>query len=740
MMNLRKLTAVCSALALALASPLAALAQSSGRLPAVNTPAPGVYQALGMLGTTPTDATLALESYDNHPLGYIWRLDYDIGNNAGQQLFKRQLGTCANAGLNNDGGKCRDAVGGNSWIAVDTRIDVRQFGAKCDTNTLEDYNKNTTILNATGVAGTNSITFGGSKKPTFSANDVGKYLVLSTGGGYTLSPNTTLAAGGSGWIAGDTSKRITLDAGGAKLFINLVKTAAVQRYTIIEPGDFGTTQPATLNQASTTGTGTGVQINGSYVQRPFVSIITGGSGNTFTVADNLVTSFTGVGVAVAYGTNDHDAIQAAFNATGGGDEVFFPEKCGSVTQITMPDLATATNHMRDNARLVHVKGRSSTRSAIVALGYISGGLLSEPARYHRNAEYSQITVDARGVADYPVHFRGFGGRVDGTVKFASGRIGEIHLGDGGTTQTQNFSDTGAIFFNDGVVTNFAAHPHNIWTDSTSDAKFASSYPINASEIAVLNEGGGNTFNLTHAYSTDVVLKVGYRLSGGMGIFMGIHVDQPKVSGIELAGGYNDIQGGHVAYAAADQFDANTCGIDIVGSNSFANTNTVNGFEFDSVFPSKQYVCLSSIKGNQVYPGKIALRGLQPFIPSGMTRKLVGKTTDASTIVMTQDGATPSTANISYSSSLTSQLIDGILIGRTGTGIGTWKVTFEVTQGSTAASTTVSAVTITAVGANTGYTNPTVTADTTNGAWNLNVSGIAAKTIFWDFAYHAVSSP
>ena len=136
----------------------------------------------------------------------------------------------------------------------------------------------------------------------------------------------------------------------------------------------------------------------------------------------------------------------------------------------------------------------------------------------------------------------------------------------------------------------------------------------------------------------------------------------------------------------------------------------------------------------------ALRGLQPFIPSGMGRKLIGKTTDASTIVLTQDGATPTTANISYSSPLTSQLVDGILIGRTGTGIGTWKVTFEVTQGADASATTVSAVTVTAVGANTGYTDPTVTADTTNGAWNLNVTGIAAKTIFWDFAYHAVSSP
>jgi hypothetical protein len=96
---------------------LPTLAQAQG-WPAVNSPIPTGRNAIGVVGSVATNALLAATNTTDYPNG-VTRLDYAAGRNAGPLYFTPQTGTCAShPGMTNDGGRCVDTVGGNSWLAV----------------------------------------------------------------------------------------------------------------------------------------------------------------------------------------------------------------------------------------------------------------------------------------------------------------------------------------------------------------------------------------------------------------------------------------------------------------------------------------------------------------------------------------------------------------------------------------------------------------------------------------------
>jgi hypothetical protein len=101
--------------------------------PAVNSDIAAGRSAIGVVGSVADNATLALASTVDHPSG-VWRLDYATGRNAGALLFQPQTGTCSANNMVNDGGRCADALAGNSFRAVHPAAgsSPKQWGAVGD--------------------------------------------------------------------------------------------------------------------------------------------------------------------------------------------------------------------------------------------------------------------------------------------------------------------------------------------------------------------------------------------------------------------------------------------------------------------------------------------------------------------------------------------------------------------------------------------------------------------------------
>lgn len=88
--------------------------------------------AWGAVPHVSTNAALIGKTTTAYPAG-VWRDDFAAGNGAPPLFFLPQNGTCAASGLVNDGGRCVNASGGNSWVSKPAaRVDARQWGFVCN--------------------------------------------------------------------------------------------------------------------------------------------------------------------------------------------------------------------------------------------------------------------------------------------------------------------------------------------------------------------------------------------------------------------------------------------------------------------------------------------------------------------------------------------------------------------------------------------------------------------------------
>jgi hypothetical protein len=109
-----------------------------------------------------------------------------------------------------------------------------------------------------------------------------------------------------------------------------------------------------------------------------------------------------------------------------------------------------------------------------------------------------------------------------------------------------------------------------------------------------------------------------------------------------------------------------------------------------------------------------------------------RTTDATATTLTVAGGVASTANQVILSNNSAYAFEGKIIGKQSgsTNAAVWKVEGLIVRGANAASTVLTASTVTLFSNLPGWGTPTLAADTTNGGLQVQVSGLAATNIQW----------
>jgi hypothetical protein len=457
--------------------------------------------------------------------------------------------------------------------------------------------------------------------------------------------------------------------------------------------------------------------------------------DTVTLAANLATALSATAVAVSYGSNDAAAFASAITALGPlGGQIIVVGKCGVTTAIDLPALGPVSMHAATTGSIL-LSGEGAAKSAIVALAPIASGVLREAAVFHKNAALTNLVVNANGVADYAYYIRGgTGGVLSGDVVLRNAKLAELRLGDG-VTQTQNFKDYGSYFYKNSLVMSGVAAPYNLHVDVGTDSRFFGTLMAYATTHNLFAEtGSANHYIGTHVWGP---AQVGYSF-GFKDTCSNCVVNGASVTGMKMASQYVTITGGIMDFPALSPYTG-ICGIDFSGVAATTEA-TITGIRIIDI-PASQYVCMSGVKSAQQVRAQIAIDGLPPYIPTYASKALQYITTNATPVVMTANGQAAAVTNIPLIDTFSGQLIEGLLVARNATDgtLATWRLTFGVRRGNAASTTAIDGSVVTAIGANTGFTAPTVTADTTNGAWQVNATGIAAKTIWWRFTYMASST-
>lgn len=247
---------------------------------------------------------------------------------------------------------------------------------------------------------------------------------------------------------------------------------------------------------------------------------------------------------------------------------------------------------------------------------------------------------------------------------------------------------------------------------------------NSTCIGINNKASGlgsTAIGISNLSSATYSTAIGYTCVAQGGASTAFGNGSYAVGGNSFAVGYQNNAGGAESVAMGRNSSAAAIDSVAIGSTSFASgvASFVSGRNGNAF----------SVYGRRVHGGT-------NFSTSGDAQAskflLKRSTTDATPAIMTADNGAATALNQTTLQNNNCFAFTGLIVVKqsASTVSSSWKIEGHIVRGTTAASTTLVASTVTAISNATAITTPTLSADTTNGALAITVTGVAATAFKW----------